>query len=195
VCPCCPWLVLAPRVLQLCTNHFVWVVCRPVWVTKACQLFLVYPGTSSTPLSPPSSARSRERAPSSNSFRIATYLDPQVGPLGTWERVISYFHLVIMQVTTCSRKNSMGCIQCVTQVLFVLYNLILIYSFWIWWLVHMYPLVERWNCWVAPFSLPPISIQRFQNMYLSSSLLLLLFCHASTSQRSNNGNFPSISRS
>jgi hypothetical protein len=36
VCPCCPWLVLAPRVLQLCTNHFVWIVCRPVWVTKAC---------------------------------------------------------------------------------------------------------------------------------------------------------------
>ncbi len=28
VCPCCPWLVLAPKVLQLCTNHFVWVVCR-----------------------------------------------------------------------------------------------------------------------------------------------------------------------
>ncbi len=30
MCPCCPWLVLAPRVLQLCTNHFVWVVCGPV---------------------------------------------------------------------------------------------------------------------------------------------------------------------
>jgi len=30
VCPCCPWLVLAPKVLQLHTNHFVWVVCRPV---------------------------------------------------------------------------------------------------------------------------------------------------------------------
>jgi hypothetical protein len=30
VCPCCPWLVLTPKVLQLCTNHFVWVVCRPV---------------------------------------------------------------------------------------------------------------------------------------------------------------------
>jgi len=29
VCPCCPWIVLAPKVLQLCTNHFVWVVCRP----------------------------------------------------------------------------------------------------------------------------------------------------------------------
>jgi hypothetical protein len=30
VCPCCPWLILAPKVLQLCTNHFVWVVCRHV---------------------------------------------------------------------------------------------------------------------------------------------------------------------
>jgi len=30
VCPCYPWFVLAPKVLQLCTNHFVWVVCRPV---------------------------------------------------------------------------------------------------------------------------------------------------------------------
>jgi hypothetical protein len=30
VCPCYPWLVLAPKVLQLCTNHFVWVVCRLV---------------------------------------------------------------------------------------------------------------------------------------------------------------------
>jgi hypothetical protein len=34
VCSCCPWLILAPKVLQLCTNHFVWVVCRPVWVNK-----------------------------------------------------------------------------------------------------------------------------------------------------------------
>ncbi len=30
VCPCCLWLVLKPRVLQLCTNHFVWVMCKPV---------------------------------------------------------------------------------------------------------------------------------------------------------------------
>jgi hypothetical protein len=30
VCPCCPWLVPAPKVLQLCTNHFMWVMCRPV---------------------------------------------------------------------------------------------------------------------------------------------------------------------
>jgi hypothetical protein len=30
VCPCCSWFVLAPKVLQLCTNHFVWVVCKSV---------------------------------------------------------------------------------------------------------------------------------------------------------------------
>ncbi len=52
VCPCCPWLVLTPRVLQLCINHFVWVVCRPVWVTKACQFFLVPSRSSNTPLYP-----------------------------------------------------------------------------------------------------------------------------------------------
>jgi hypothetical protein len=34
VCPCCPWFVPAPKVLQLCTNHFVWLVCMPVWVNK-----------------------------------------------------------------------------------------------------------------------------------------------------------------
>jgi len=27
MCPCCLWLVLAPNVLQLCTNHLVWLVC------------------------------------------------------------------------------------------------------------------------------------------------------------------------
>jgi len=52
VCPCCPWLVLAPRVLQLCSNHFVWVVCRLVWVSEACQLFLVPSQSSNTPLYP-----------------------------------------------------------------------------------------------------------------------------------------------
>jgi hypothetical protein len=36
VCLCCPWFVLTPKVLQLCTNYFVWVVCRFVWVNEAC---------------------------------------------------------------------------------------------------------------------------------------------------------------
>jgi len=52
VCPCCPWLILAPKVLQVCTDHFVWVVCRPVWVNKTCQLFLVPSRSSNTPLFP-----------------------------------------------------------------------------------------------------------------------------------------------
>jgi hypothetical protein len=30
VSPSCPWLILAPKVLQLCTNHFVLVLCRSV---------------------------------------------------------------------------------------------------------------------------------------------------------------------
>jgi hypothetical protein len=52
VCPCCQWLVLAPRVLQLCTNHLVWVMCRPVWVIRACQLLLVPSQSSNPPLYP-----------------------------------------------------------------------------------------------------------------------------------------------
>jgi hypothetical protein len=30
VSPSFPWLVLAPKVLQLCTNHFVLVLCKLV---------------------------------------------------------------------------------------------------------------------------------------------------------------------
>jgi hypothetical protein len=52
VCPCCPWFVLASKVLQLRTNHLVWVLCRLVWVNEACQLFLVPSQSSSTPLYP-----------------------------------------------------------------------------------------------------------------------------------------------
>ncbi len=28
--PSCPWLVLTPKVLQLCINHFVLVLCKPM---------------------------------------------------------------------------------------------------------------------------------------------------------------------
>jgi hypothetical protein len=52
VCLCCPWFVLAPKVFQLCTNHFVWVLCRPVWMSKACHIFLVPSRSSNTPLYP-----------------------------------------------------------------------------------------------------------------------------------------------
>ncbi len=52
VCLCYLWLVLAPKVFQLYTNHLVWVVCRLVWVNEACQLFLVPSRSSNTPLYP-----------------------------------------------------------------------------------------------------------------------------------------------
>jgi hypothetical protein len=62
VCSCCMWLVWAPKVLQLCTNHLALVLCRSVWVDKACQLFLVPSQSSSTPLYPSKVLRARERA-------------------------------------------------------------------------------------------------------------------------------------
>jgi hypothetical protein len=52
VCPCCLWLVLAPKVLQLCTNHFVWIMCRPVWMSETFQLFRVPSRSSNMPLYP-----------------------------------------------------------------------------------------------------------------------------------------------
>jgi hypothetical protein len=58
----CPWFVLAPKVLQLCTNHFVLVLCNLVWVSKACQIFLVPSWSSSTPFYPSKVLRARERA-------------------------------------------------------------------------------------------------------------------------------------
>jgi hypothetical protein len=63
VCSCCPWLVLALKVFQLCTNHLVLVLCRSVWVSEACQLFLVPSQSSSTPLYPSKVLRAKERAP------------------------------------------------------------------------------------------------------------------------------------
>jgi hypothetical protein len=50
--PCCPWLILAPRVILLCTNHLVWVGCRLVWVSETCQLFLVPSRSSNMPFYP-----------------------------------------------------------------------------------------------------------------------------------------------
>jgi hypothetical protein len=52
LCQCCSWLILAPKVLQLCASNLVWVVCRPVWVSEVCQLFLVPSRRSNTPLYP-----------------------------------------------------------------------------------------------------------------------------------------------
>jgi hypothetical protein len=48
----CLWLILAPKVLQLCTNHLVLVMCKFVWVVEVCQFFLVPSRSSNTPLYP-----------------------------------------------------------------------------------------------------------------------------------------------
>jgi len=52
VCLYCSWLVLVPKVLQLCTNHLVWIVCKPMWMNEACQLFLVPYWSSNMPFYP-----------------------------------------------------------------------------------------------------------------------------------------------
>jgi hypothetical protein len=62
VCPGCSWLVLAPKVLQLCTNHFMLILCKSMWVSKACHIFLVPSRSSSTPLYPSIMLRVRECA-------------------------------------------------------------------------------------------------------------------------------------
>jgi hypothetical protein len=58
----CPWLVLAPKVLQLCTNHLMLVLCKFMWAIEACQFFLVPSRNSSTPLYPSKVLRTREHA-------------------------------------------------------------------------------------------------------------------------------------
>jgi hypothetical protein len=37
VSPSCPWLVLASKVFQLCTNHLVFNLCKSMWVIDACH--------------------------------------------------------------------------------------------------------------------------------------------------------------
>jgi len=86
VCPCCPWLVLAPRVLQLCTNLFVWVVCRPVWVSEACQLFLVPSRSSNMPLYP-SKCYALGSMLRLLLLPMFSYLGSHLSPLRSWECV------------------------------------------------------------------------------------------------------------
>jgi hypothetical protein len=55
----CPWLVLAPKVLQLCTNQFCLILCRSIWVIKCLSFFLVPSQNSSMPLNPPKCCKLR----------------------------------------------------------------------------------------------------------------------------------------
>ncbi len=62
VCSSCPWLVLAPKVLKLCINHLVLVLCSSVWVNEDCHFFLVPSRSSNMPFYPFIVLRIRERA-------------------------------------------------------------------------------------------------------------------------------------
>ncbi len=55
------WFVLAPKVFQLCTNHLVLVLCKPVWVSEACPFFLVPSRSSSMLIYPSKVLRAKER--------------------------------------------------------------------------------------------------------------------------------------
>ncbi len=48
----CPWLVLAPKVFQLCTNHLVLVLCKFLGVVEAYGFLLVPSQSSNTPFYP-----------------------------------------------------------------------------------------------------------------------------------------------
>jgi hypothetical protein len=84
--PSCPWFVLAPKVLQLCTNHLMLVFNKFVWVIEACQFFLVPSRNSSTPLYPCKVLRARERALTLYSF-VVFNLDSHLSPSRSWEHV------------------------------------------------------------------------------------------------------------
>jgi hypothetical protein len=80
------WLILAPKVLQVCTNHLVLVLWRSMWVIEACQFFLVPSQSSSTPLYPSKVLWAREHAPIPYPF-VVLNLDSHSSPLRSWECV------------------------------------------------------------------------------------------------------------
>jgi hypothetical protein len=90
VSPSCPWLVLAPKVLQQCTNYLMLILCKFVWVIEVCQFFLVPSRSSNTPLYPSKMLRARERAPTPYSS-IVFSLDSHLNPSRSWERVTNSF--------------------------------------------------------------------------------------------------------
>jgi hypothetical protein len=61
LCPSYSWFVLAPKVLILCTNHYMLVLCRSVWVSEAFHFFLVPSQSSSMLLYPSVVLQAREQ--------------------------------------------------------------------------------------------------------------------------------------
>jgi hypothetical protein len=78
--PSCPWLVLAPKVLQLCTNHLMLILCMSVWIfIRSLSSFLVPSRSSNTPLYPSKMLRAKDCALipySSIIFSLDSHLSP-----------------------------------------------------------------------------------------------------------------------
>jgi hypothetical protein len=85
----CSWLILTPKVLQLCIKHFVLVLCRFVWIIEVCQFFLVPSWSSNMPLYPFKMLWARERAPTLYSF-VVFNLDSHLSPSRSWGHIISF---------------------------------------------------------------------------------------------------------
>jgi len=67
VSPNYPWFVLAPK----CSNYTPWLVlCRPVWVSEACQFFLIPSRSSNMPFYPSKVLWTKEHAPTLCAFTI-----------------------------------------------------------------------------------------------------------------------------
>ncbi len=98
----CPWLVLTPKMFQLCINHLVLVSCKPVWVNEACQFFLVPSQSSNMPLYPSKVLRARERALTFCSS-IVFYWDSHLSPSRSWERVRMF--LILLYIDAYNPKK------------------------------------------------------------------------------------------
>jgi hypothetical protein len=96
----CPWLVLTPKMLQLCTNHLVLVLCKFVWVIEACQFFLVPFRNSNMPFYPSKVLWAKERAPILY-FSVVFSLESHLNLSRSWERVISLLPPPLPQFYYC----------------------------------------------------------------------------------------------
>jgi hypothetical protein len=88
VSPSYLWFILASKVLQLCTNHLVLVLCRFVWAVEACQFFIVPFWSSNMPLYPSKVLWARQHALTLYSSAIFS-LDSHLSPSRSWDRVIA----------------------------------------------------------------------------------------------------------
>jgi len=116
VSPSCLWFVLTPKVLQLCINHLLLVLCRPVWVNEAYQFFLV---PSQVPARPFTLPKCYEPG---SMLRLLAFLlfsiwDSHLSPSRSWERIRkSYFINNVFIYFSFYEKN---CCTCTKAKLFI----------------------------------------------------------------------------